>query len=103
MPKTAIPSKVSETKSISSISITDCFPNPASASTHISFSIPTRNDVQLEAFDVMGRPVATLASGARDAGSNDVVWDTKLIPSGSYIIRLNACGQSVTKVIEIVK
>ena len=103
MPKSAIPAKVTQSKNISSISITDCFPNPATSSTRMTYSLPIHSDVQLEAFDVMGRKIATLASGARDAGANEVVWDTKLLPTGSYIIRLNVNGESVSKVVEVVR
>jgi hypothetical protein len=103
MPKSALPTlKAQEQKSISTLSLT-CFPNPATTSTRISYSIPQHSDVLIEAFDVMGRSVALIASGARDAGDYEALWDTNLLPAGSYIIRLTAGGESVSKVVEVVR
>jgi hypothetical protein len=51
----------------------------------------------------MGREVARIASGTQDAGTYDAVWDTKQFPAGSYIIRLNAGGESAAKVVEVVR
>jgi hypothetical protein len=102
MPKSALPTlKVQEQKN-TSLTLS-CFPNPAATSTHISYSIPQHSDVLIEAFDVMGRSVARIMSGAKDAGAYEAVWDTNLLPAGSYIIRLTADGESVSKVVEVVK
>ncbi len=90
------------TKSAASVSINDCFPNPSAISTHISYTIPQHSEVLLEAFDVTGRSVGRIASGAQDVGIHQSLWDTKSLPSGSYIIRLTACGGSDEKIIEIV-
>jgi len=80
-----------------------CFPNPATTSTRISYSIPQHSDVLIEAFDVIGRSVAQIMSGTKDAGAYEAMWDTNLLPAGSYIIRLTAGGESVSKVVEVVK
>jgi len=85
-----------------SLSLT-CFPNPATTSTRISYSLPNHSDILLQAFDVMGREVARIASGARDAGAYEAVWDTKELPTGSYIIRLTANGASAARVVEVVR
>ena len=102
LPKSALSVKPPQQKNISSLSM-NCFPNPATTSTRISYSIPKRSDVLVQAFDVMGREVARIASGTKDVGSYDAVWDTKLLPAGSYIIRLSAGGESAAKVVEVVR
>ncbi|MEP7233894.1 MAG: T9SS type A sorting domain-containing protein [Ignavibacteriota bacterium] len=104
LPKSALPLKVQDAKNISSsIGITGCFPNPASSSTRISYSIPSRSDVRLEVFDIMGREVANIVSGVRDAGSYDAEWDTRALPAGSYIIRFTSGGENVSKVVEVAR
>jgi hypothetical protein len=103
MPKSVLNTlKAPEPKNISTLSIS-CTPNPASASTRISYSLPTRSDVLLQAFDLMGREMQRITNGAQDAGVHDVVWDTQALPSGSYIIRLSANGESTVRVVEVVK
>ncbi|MFI5263462.1 MAG: T9SS type A sorting domain-containing protein, partial [Candidatus Kapaibacterium sp.] len=80
-----------------------CSPNPIFASTRIGFSISSHGEFLIEAFDIMGRSVARIASGEHDAGSYEAVWDTRTIPPGSYIIRLTAGGESIAKVVEVVR
>lgn len=80
-----------------------CFPNPITTETHITYSLPKRSDVQLRAFDMTGKLAATIASETDDSGSHEVLWDTRSLPTGSYVIELSACGETVSKIIEIVK
>jgi hypothetical protein len=102
LPKSAVNLQSVSQKNTSSLSLA-CFPNPATSTTRISYSIPQHSLVVIEAFDIMGRAVARIASGARDAGSYESVWDTNLLPAGSYIIRLTSGGESVSKAVEVVK
>ena len=69
------------------------YPNPFNPETTIGFSLPSRTNVKLEIFDVLGRKVATLADNVRDAGRYSIHWDGKSsagvsIPSGIYFYRL---------------
>jgi hypothetical protein len=103
MPKSVLNTlKAPEQKNISPLSIS-CAPNPVSTSTRISYSLPIHCEVLLQAFDLMGRETQRITSGTQDAGEHDVVWDTQPLPSGSYIIRLSAGGQSAARVVEVVK
>jgi hypothetical protein len=102
-PKSALPLRVANSKNISTISIGECYPNPASSEMRISYSIPKRSNVVLSVFDMTGKEIATIASEEHDAGSYETLWDPRAIPNGSYILKLTACGESVTKVVEVVK
>jgi hypothetical protein len=102
-PKPTLPASVASAKSISSISINECYPNPATSEMRISYSVPKRSNVVLSAFDITGKEIAQIASEAHDAGSYETVWDSRALASGSYILKLTACGMSVTKVVEVVK
>ena len=72
------------------------YPNPFNPTTRIVFDLPASGDVRLEVFDMLGRKVAVLADGWRDAGSYDVVFDGRDLSSGIYIVRmqLNAAGMA---------
>ena len=102
-PKPTIPSGVAQTKSIPSITINECYPNPAKSEMRISYSIPKRSDVVLNVFDITGKEITTIASEAHDAGSYEKLWNVGALPNGSYILKLTACGESMTKVVEVVK
>jgi hypothetical protein len=51
------------------------FPNPFRGRTRLSLELVTEGVVDVQVFDVRGRQVATLLSGARPAGRHDVEWD----------------------------
>jgi hypothetical protein len=71
------------------------YPNPARTSTTIKFALPEATTAELEVYDLSGRRVATLYSGAADAGEREVVWnlaaaDGSAVAPGVYIYRLRA-------------
>jgi hypothetical protein len=70
------------------------YPNPVNPSTTIRFGLPADSQVRLVVHDVTGRRVATLVEGFRRAGSHEVLFDARGLPSGVYWYRLEA-GDSV--------
>jgi hypothetical protein len=66
------------------------YPNPFNPSTVISYRLAVRSSVSLKVFDVLGREVATLASGEEAAGSYQVRFDAGDLSSGVYFYRLQA-------------
>jgi PKD repeat protein len=71
------------------------WPNPFRASTDVRFSLPQRTHLKLAVFDVAGREIATLASGAWDAGTHSVRWSGRTDAGdtarrGVYFVRMAA-------------
>ena len=66
------------------------YPNPFNPTTAISYQLIASSFVTLQVFDVLGREVATLASGQQDAGYHLVQWNASNAPSGIYFYRLQA-------------
>jgi hypothetical protein len=66
------------------------FPNPFNPSTTIKFQMPSKGFVTLKVYDIMGREVATLANGMREAGNYTVQWSAANLSSGVYWYRLTA-------------
>jgi hypothetical protein len=82
-------------------------PNPVLGSAQISWRLAAEGPARLEVIDVAGRFVAQLETGRRGAGSHVTHWDGRgdqgrLLPSGTYFVRLTAeSGVSTTPVLLI--
>jgi hypothetical protein len=62
-------------------------PNPFSDATEFELSLPEDTDVRVEAFDALGRRVATLAAGALAAGRHVLALDGAGLAPGLYVVR----------------
>ncbi len=79
------------------------YPNPFNPTTTIKFALPHRTDVSLKVFDLLGREVATLVSGVKNAGSYEVEFNAKNLASGMYIYQLKAGNFVSTKKMMLMK
>lgn len=66
------------------------YPNPFNPLTNISFSIPSKSDVQLKVYNLLGNEVAVLCSGQKEAGTYTIKFDASKLSSGMYIYKLTA-------------
>jgi hypothetical protein len=73
------------------------YPNPFNPSTTIRYQLPTRSTVLLKVYDMLGREVATLDDGIKEAGDYTVSFDASHLTSGLYFYRLDAGNFSSTK------
>ena len=64
------------------------FPNPFNPSTEIAFVLEKAAMVSLRVYDLLGREVAVLQDGWRDAGTYQVRFDAAGMTSGMYVYRL---------------
>lgn len=72
-------------------------PNPFSGSTDITFELDNPATVQLQVFDVTGREVRTLASGAYASGPHTVTFDAAGLAGGVYVFALEVDGQRTSR------
>ncbi len=66
------------------------YPNPFNALTSISFTLPEDSQVELYLFDISGRQVATVVDKRMKAGAHQAVFEAGELPSGIYLVRLEA-------------
>ncbi len=86
-------------------SLSQNYPNPFNPVTNIKFTIPEREKVKLEIFNIEGKSINTLVDGFYSTGQHDVQWfgnniDGQHVGSGIYYYRLSAGNKvSVKKMI----
>jgi hypothetical protein len=66
------------------------YPNPFNPSTRIRYSVPDDVYVRLVVYNVLGQLVTELVNGEMKAGSYEVIFDARDLPSGIYIYHLTA-------------
>lgn len=75
------------------LQLSPSFPNPVRSTARIAFVLPSREQVSLKLYDVMGRQVATLVDDSLPAGPHTVEWNGLLAggrsaAAGTYYYRL---------------
>ena len=84
-------------------SLEEIFPNPASGSVTISFTLAQQGLVTLQAFDVTGRFVSTISNEIFEDDASEVNWDVRSLNPGIYFLRMKAGSYSATKRISVIK
>lgn len=80
-------------------------PNPAANTASITYTIPADGHYNLVIVDVVGRPVATLYSGALTQGTHTFVWNVNesAAETGMYIARLTGNAMNTNAIINVVR
>ena len=79
------------------------YPNPFNPVTVISYQLEHGTEIQLEVFDILGRKVAVLADGFREAGTHRVEFNALDLSSGVYIYRLRSNEFELNRSMTLIK
>ncbi|HPF70371.1 MAG TPA: M14 family zinc carboxypeptidase [Candidatus Krumholzibacteria bacterium] len=84
------------------------WPNPFNPTTKVAFTVPAAGPVELNVYDVRGRLVRRLASGAFEAGGHERTWDGRddagqAVGSGVYFAQVRSAGQRAVTKLMLVK
>ncbi|GAB5537078.1 MAG: hypothetical protein Rubg2KO_33270 [Rubricoccaceae bacterium] len=82
------------------------YPNPAArgvVSVNVPFALPEAGPVRLAVYDALGREVAVLVNETHPAGTHRAAFDTRSLPAGVYIVRLEASGEVHTQRLTVVR
>lgn len=66
------------------------YPNPFNSQTMIRFDTPVAGNVELVLTDLLGRRIKLLTNGRVSAGSHSMVLNADDLPTGLYLIRMEA-------------
>ncbi len=83
-------------------------PNPFNGFTVFSFTFPSSGGIAIRILDVTGKTVRTIIPGRLGSGSHTIRWDGRddrgePLPSGVYLVRLEAGGQVATRKVVLVR
>jgi subtilase family serine protease len=79
----------------------DVWPNPASGTVRLTYALAASGRARLILYDVLGREVAVAADGARTAGDHEATLDLSALPSGRYVVVLDAGGERAVRPITV--
>lgn len=82
---------------ISSLNLSNNFPNPFNSSTEIQYELPKDSFVSLKIYNILGQEIETLTSENKKACIYFNIWNASQYPSGVYIYKLQADNQSQVK------
>jgi len=77
------------------------FPNPFTANTTISFTLPAAGTIDLTVYNVLGQVVRTLLHDPADAGSHEVAFNAGLLPAGIYYYQLTTASGTVVRSMQV--
>ena len=79
------------------------YPNPFNPSTVIRFQLSVVGKVTLKVYDILGKEVATLVNGVKNAGNYSVEFNASNLTSGVYFYKLESNGFSEVKKMMLIK
>jgi plastocyanin len=79
------------------------FPNPFNPTTQISFSLLQKSHVILKIYNAIGTEIATLLDADIQAGTHEINWVPKSLPSGVYFYRMKTAEFVDTKRMVLLK
>jgi protocatechuate 3,4-dioxygenase beta subunit len=79
------------------------YPNPFNPTTVIPYDLAAPGNVRLTVYDVTGRPVASLLNAFQNAGRHQIAFNAAGLPSGVYMVRLEAGGQLMVRKLTLLK
>ncbi len=79
------------------------YPNPFNPTTNITFSLPEAVHATLGVYNLLGQRVAMLKDEYLTSGQHSVTFDASDLASGTYIYRLQAGNQQITRSLTLVK
>lgn len=85
------------------LSLGNNYPNPFVGTTILPVSIPSVMDVEMQIFDILGKPVQTIMNGNLEPGYYEVSFDGHGLSAGIYICRLIAGEEILTERMVLVK
>jgi len=79
------------------------YPNPFNSGTAIRYALPDEEEVSIKMYDLLGREVATIFEGKREAGTYTIRYTPQNLSSGVYIYRLLTKDKVISRKLTYIK
>ncbi|MEM1041497.1 MAG: PQQ-dependent sugar dehydrogenase [Bacteroidota bacterium] len=79
------------------------FPTPFAEQTTVQYTLDASGPVRLAVYDVLGREVAVLADGQAEAGTHEAVFEAAGLPSGVYLLQLDAGRRAAVQTVTLTR
>jgi len=79
------------------------YPNPFNGVTQISWTAPAASRAVISAYDVSGAKVGEIYNGMSAVGRGETSFNAGALPTGTYFIRLDVAGKTMTRSLRLVK
>jgi photosystem II stability/assembly factor-like uncharacterized protein len=100
-PVTRVSEKIAERPT--KLTLRPNYPNPFNSATRIEYEIVERSLVWLSVFDVSGKEVSKLVNAEHEPGVYRIVFDARLLSSGTYYCKLTSGRKSSTIKLNLIK
>jgi immune inhibitor A len=85
------------------LALAEPFPNPFNGQVSLRFDLPRAAIARVQVVDLTGRVVSVLSDQMRAAGRHSVSWNAGGLPSGLYIVRMEAEGRAFNRKMMLMK
>lgn len=85
------------------LAVDSVYPNPAARMTNVTFSSPETVDGTIAIYDLRGREVMRAFDGVMTAGWQSHEIDVSDLAAGTYFVRIESAGRSVTRSLSLVR
>ena len=79
------------------------YPNPFNPETVIDYVLPQTSHVRLAVYDMIGKTVAVLIDGNQPQGQYTARFNADGLPTGTYVYRLTAGAETLTRTMTLVR
>ena len=86
-----------------SFTLSAAYPNPFNPSTSLDMTMPSEGYVSIQAYNLVGQVVGTIAEGNMSAGTHSFAWDASDLSSGVYLIKAEYAGNVETQKVMLLK
>ncbi len=85
------------------VTLVGAYPSPFRDRTLVRYTLAEDTAVRVVVYDLLGRQVAVLTDEVEAAGTHEVVFDAIHLPSGVYVLRLEAGSHAQTQRVTLLK
>ena len=85
------------------VSLLQNYPNPFNPETVIDYVLPQAAHVRLAVYDMTGKTVAVLMDGIQPQGQHTARFNADGLPTGTYVYRLTAGSETLTRTMTLVR